>query len=79
MQTTPFWRIHAMMALFAQAMSLPTEADRRVALSNIGPYQSRGHGHGGRYHGTSTMTVARAKRMALKTRNRAKNRAAHRG
>lgn len=79
MQTTPFHRIKAMLALVAQAMSLPTEADRRIALSNIGPYQSRGHGRGGSYHGTSTMTVARAKRLALKDRNRAKNRAAHRG
>lgn len=68
-----------MMALVAQAMSLGSDADRTVALESIPAYRSRGHGRGGRYTGTSTMTVAHAKRMALKARNRAKNRAAHRG
>lgn len=67
-----------MMTLIASAMSLPGEADRRVALSNIAPYQSRGHGRDS-YLGSSKHTVAQDKRRALKARNRAKNKAALRG
>lgn len=78
MQTSPFKRARAMMILVASAMGLATEADRRIALSNIGPYESRGHGSG-RYLGSSKRTTAQGKRAAIKARNRARNKAAHRG
>lgn len=75
---TPFSRVHALMLQVAAALALPAGA-RQVALEQIGPYVSRGKGQGGRYLGTSRISVAGAKRAAIKARNRARNKAAHRG
>lgn len=76
--SAPFSRVRVMMSAIAAALSLPA-ADRQVALDQIGPYVSRGKGQGGRYLGTSRISVAGAKRAAIKARNRARNKAAHRG
>lgn len=75
---TPFSRVHVMMSAIAAALSLPA-ADRQVALDRIGPYVSRGKGQGGRHLGTSRISVAGAKRAAIKARNRARNKAMNRG
>ncbi|ATI15705.1 hypothetical protein [Bordetella phage vB_BbrM_PHB04] len=73
----PFSRVTGFARLLAAAMAMPA-AFRQSAMAQIGTYESRGHGTG-RWLGLSRNTVAQNKRAALKARNRARNKAAHRG
>lgn len=67
----PFARAIAMFALISQAMRLDGSA-KHLALSNIGPYESRGKGKGLRSR--SRNTAAQVKRASIKAKNRAKHR-----
>ncbi|MFJ1253402.1 hypothetical protein [Cupriavidus sp. CuC1] len=69
--SAPFARARAMFAAIAAAMALQGSA-RQLAMSAIGPYESRGKGKGRRT--ASRNTTAQNKRAAIKARNRAKHR-----
>ncbi len=72
-QPNHFKRAKAMFAAVAAAMSLPMAA-QALAMTQIGPYVSRGKGQGGRFLGSSARCVAMDKRDARKARNRARER-----
>lgn len=76
-KSAPFSRVANFMRLVSAAMALPGAA-QKIALDSMTPYNSRGHGTG-RWLGLSRHSVAQDKRAALKSRNRARNKAAHRG
>ena len=80
MQNRSFARSHAMFALIAAAMSLPTQHAQQAALSAIAPYKSRGKGrskgNGNQApHGKQMAHI----RAAKKARNVRRHRAAQKG
>lgn len=71
-RSAPFARAQAFMSALSMAMA--AGLSQSAALSDLGNYQSRGHGQGCISNKHSRRTVAQDKRAALKARNKAKNR-----
>lgn len=77
-RTAAFSRFHRVMALVAVAMANNAFMRREDALANVGGYVSRGKGKTSMHRGPGN-GASKSQRIALKARNRAHNRAAHRG
>lgn len=79
----PFHRVFAMMAAISRVLATVqfqnNMAARKEALDAIGPYRSRGKGLGKYSTARRGPSAAQVQRDARKSRNRQRNKQAHRG